>query len=281
MERNKTLFRIIEINEHESFFRMRTNELNYQLSKKDLLHIPFELRNEIESKRYSIPGYPSLYLGKSVYICWEELKRPDMHRFQVSKFESKEKLFLVDLTPPNYISDPYSFKSYSYVMLWPLVVACSVKAANPSSPFKPEYIIPQLLLQWIRNNQEMKIDGIKYLSTQIELNSKEDIKNAYNVVIPVKSNKKKGYCSQLEKKFEVSDPISWLSIQMQRGGNVAWLPNNLNKTDINERLPKLNPCNTRTFNYDHSFLGLMERILEETDSKETRLVSMRFEQIKS
>ncbi|MFW1494652.1 hypothetical protein ACEV9S_24505, partial [Vibrio parahaemolyticus] len=54
-------------------------------------------------------------------------------------------------------------------MTWPLIAACSIRVKNPSDNFKPEYIIPQLLLQWARDYKS--IDGIRYTSTHIEATS--------------------------------------------------------------------------------------------------------------
>jgi len=51
-------------------------------------------------------------------------------------------------------------------MIWPLVLACSVKVKNIEDDFKPEYIIPQLLLQWVRERDD--IDGISYQTTHID-----------------------------------------------------------------------------------------------------------------
>lgn len=34
----------------------------------------------------------------------------------------------------------------SYLIIWPLMAACSVRVKNTTNTFKPEYIIPQLLL---------------------------------------------------------------------------------------------------------------------------------------
>ena len=42
---------------------------------EDIFHIPYNLRAKISSNRYSISGYPSLYLSTSLELCKQELKK--------------------------------------------------------------------------------------------------------------------------------------------------------------------------------------------------------------
>lgn len=39
---------------------------------------------------------------------------------------------------------------HNYLIWYPLIAACSFIRANKKDAFAPEYIIPQLLMQWIR-----------------------------------------------------------------------------------------------------------------------------------
>lgn len=59
-------------------YRMRRMENRRDVSNKDLFHIPLNKRGIVNTNRYSAPGYPCLYLGTSIYACWEELGRPPM-----------------------------------------------------------------------------------------------------------------------------------------------------------------------------------------------------------
>ena len=60
------------------FFRIHVSEAKREVtSRKDIFHVPFEKRGSIKSNRYSIPGLPCLYLGTSLYTCWEEMNRPN------------------------------------------------------------------------------------------------------------------------------------------------------------------------------------------------------------
>ena len=61
-----------------NFYRVRQLPSIYEVEAKELFHIPISKRGIVKTQRYSIPGYPCLYLGKSIYGCWEEMRRPPM-----------------------------------------------------------------------------------------------------------------------------------------------------------------------------------------------------------
>ncbi|MFH4351795.1 hypothetical protein WAJ70_22165, partial [Acinetobacter baumannii] len=70
----------------------------------------------------------------------------------------KKRLFADMLNEPNEV--------ISYLIIWPLMAACSVRVKNTTNTFKPEYIIPQLLLQFIRYDEFF--DGVSYFSTKVD-----------------------------------------------------------------------------------------------------------------
>jgi hypothetical protein len=209
-----------------AFYRMRiTKELG--LKPKDMFHIPFKDRKKVKSYRFSIPGFPCLYLGGSLYVCWEELRRPeDPKEVQISRVDLKYndiKMLDLSIRPPTLCSliRKENWVAYTddkranlltgvinYLIIWPLILATSfkVKTDNPKDSFKPEYIIPQLLLQWVRlyNN----FDGICYFSTRIDLN-KYPLADSYyrNYVFPVQTNRNEGHCSVLSQKFRITNPV--------------------------------------------------------------------------
>lgn len=61
-----------------------------------MFHIPFELRGKAATQRYSIPGLPSLYLGSSCYICWEELHRPDLNTVNSTRLKKDNNVKYLD-----------------------------------------------------------------------------------------------------------------------------------------------------------------------------------------
>src|SRR5262249_44356941 len=72
----------------KELYRMRVeHEPGVTFSKPDLFHIPFDKRHKVTRQRYSIPGLPCLYLGGTLYICWEELRRPKFESIHVARFQ--------------------------------------------------------------------------------------------------------------------------------------------------------------------------------------------------
>ncbi|MFZ0687529.1 MAG: hypothetical protein WAM89_18450 [Terriglobales bacterium] len=185
------------------------------LERKALFHMPFELRHKVSSNRYSISGLPSLYLGGSLWVCWEELQRPDFHNLQIARFRYAEPVRLLDFGfRPSVIGQLRRSRSNlfndatiaSYLICWPLIAACSVRVFHPSMPFKPEYIVPQLLLQYLRN--ETNLDGLRYFSTRIDQHEHSPWA-AMNYVFPVQEQVTHGYCPRLREKFCLTAPAAW------------------------------------------------------------------------
>lgn len=201
----------------KNFYRTRVMEGNYPVSRGKLFHIPFEKRRYINTQRYSIPGFPTLYLSSSLYVAWEEMRRPEFEKLKAVRIRNTKTIKCFDLTTERYSNDyvyspdPSILSSKERddmyaMMIWPLIAACSFKVYDDKAPFKPEYIIPQLMLQYVRKNN--KIDGIKFSSTHIDLNNENIIGEMYNLAIPVKEDGLRGYCPELTKLFHSTDVLS-------------------------------------------------------------------------
>lgn len=217
-----------------SVYRMRVNDniYNSDFSSKDLFHIPFEKRHLIGNNRFSLSGLPCLYFGNSINCCWEEMNRPNLENCFVSKFNLTGHHF-IDLTrTPDEItknnndffeklklkeeSNEHTVKSIEYIIndylcIWPLIFCCSVRTYYHNSVFKPEYIFPQLLLEWIISDYKANFDGIKFLSTKKTLlNSKFKNENfrQKNIVIPVRVLNTSGFCKESLKKIALTEPIN-------------------------------------------------------------------------
>lgn len=257
----KDLYEIIKQVEYpidSDFYRIREREENYPYSPKEMFHIPFELRGRVTSQRYSIPGFPSLYLGRSLYICWEELKRPQFNKIQAARLQSTRTIRLLDLRPTN-IENVNIYDVYKYFMTFPIIACCSVKVRDYTSTFKPEYIIPQLLLQWIRQNDEL--DGIRYNSTHISKRVFKVQGEYSNVVIPVKNNAHTGHCKELKSMFKMSETISAQLYQFALGGGV--FGGTIEQAEIlNSRVPEIEIIKGRSLPYSFSVLGDLEEYLE-------------------
>lgn len=216
---------------HEPYYRARKDAGFKSLERKDMFHIPFENREYVTTQRFSVPGLPCLYLSNSVYVCWEELGRPDINKMQVSRLKLENyRLKYLDLSlSPSYLKrmlkvstsdhllegkktseqalNEKDYLTLIYIMRWPLIAACSIKVKKQDGAFKPEYIFPQFLLQWVRQNKN--IDGIKYFSVRTNISSEHDLSKFANYAFPVKETKSIGLCENLVKSFSITEPVSW------------------------------------------------------------------------
>lgn len=217
IENPETNLKIHSILGEVNFYRVRNGNTNSNFSKEDLFHIPFELTRKVSNQRYSISGFPSLYLSDSIYTCWEEMRRPDIDNLYCSRFELRKFISLLEIPNPQeeinrYVSENKIIEGVigngldSLLINWPLYFACSIKVKYPHEPYKVEYVLPQLLLQYVRSN--IKIDGIKYFSTNIDYDN-DNIKGTFNnYVFPIKTFDEKGYCNELKKMFSITEPES-------------------------------------------------------------------------
>lgn len=196
-----------------TFYRARIgNEKQY--SKKDLFHIGFEKRHLVSTNRYSIPGIPALYLGDSAYVCWEEFNRPRFRELWFSKLENSKPLKIIEILLINDALEKINAENKTsrikiihlirYLIYFPITLSCTIKVKHNGS-FKPEYIISQILLEYVLKNE--KIDGIKFPSTKIKYEQISNI-GCYNYIFPVKTNKKEGVCDKLVESFNMTEPTS-------------------------------------------------------------------------
>jgi len=231
---------------HPAMYRMRPNlglAAAGTLKRKDIFHVPFENRNMVRNQRYSIAGLPCLYLGSSTWICWEELDRPELNASIFSRFKFAEKTTILDFQlPPAYAWTIYenvlrNSRSSSpmerigelrarfnddfivaYILCWPLLAACSIRVDAREGSFFPQYIVPQLLLQWV--TKEHKVDGIRYFSTRV---TKPDAFVNANYVFPTRNIKRAGRCSFLQRKIHLVPPLHWALLQLV-ASNRRWSP---------------------------------------------------------
>lgn len=210
----------IDINEGEFYYRARKRECKKEFTIQDMFHIPLNKRGIVSTQRYSSPGFPCLYLGNSVYSCWEELRRPPFDNLMFSAFKVRSAFKVFDMRVPD-DSDYASLAILSQtIRRIPLVLACSFIVKNPSDVFKPEYIIPQFLIDTIIENskritrQEKSILdpnviwGVVYTSTHISHDFPYGRKFLENIVLPVvESNNSANYCYYLASLFEISQPV--------------------------------------------------------------------------
>ncbi len=205
-------------------------------SRRDIFHVPFESRHRVANQRYSIAGLPCLYLGSSIWICWEELDRPDLDSIWVSRFRLAEEVRVLDfqfsptiawhlfgvllrrskdanaVAPPRELSDRFDEQFVaSYILCWPLIAACSIRTDSGDGPFFPQYIVPQILLQWV--TKEKRVDGIRYFSTRTPPEQADAYAHC-SYVFPARNIGTTSHCSYLQEKFNLTAPISWDFLQI-------------------------------------------------------------------
>lgn len=202
-------------------FRMRRAGPIPPVERQGIFHIPFQLRHLVGSQRYSVPGLPMLYLGSSLLVCWHEIGSPPLSEVWISRFEARQSLrvlnfgyrpSLVGLWIANHrdaAKSRHAEFAAHYAVLWPLLAACSFKAAyrvGPSAPFIEEYIIPQLLTSWLSEQAGGSIDGIRYFSTHLNRASPE---LCMNYVFVPRDVTHSGHCSTLANRFALTEPMQW------------------------------------------------------------------------
>lgn len=220
------LYRVVNVEDNKPYKRVR------------VFHTPYNLRSKVSTSRYSIAGYPSLYLGTSLDLCCEEIHMNPYKNFALcSKFKLERTLEYTNtniqvielgVKPQDFIwrnaNNENSRRRIShhllendkirsaYLLWYPLIAACSYIRTNRNNPFAAEYIIPQLLMQWVRckigantGEEYDKLIGIRYFSCA----SVKASEMGFNYVFPTSGQHKSNnlpYCSVLAKAFRLTSP---------------------------------------------------------------------------
>ena len=150
------------------FYRARVASDAIAFKTKDMLHLPFKMRDKTKSYRYSIPGVPCLYLCNSSYGCWLELSRPPEHSFNVSPVVVKEDVKIFNFAINTYSVDEMEKWDDGRIKCWikimMLLIASSFIIDDTSRSFKSEYLIPQsVMLACCKKG----IDGVVYYSNRV------------------------------------------------------------------------------------------------------------------
>ncbi|WP_394555614.1 hypothetical protein C1N61_29860 (plasmid) [Priestia aryabhattai] len=216
----------------QNLFRIRVsnNADSHTFDYKEMFHIPFNKRHLVSSQRFSIPGLPAIYLGSSLYVCWEELGRPNFKNIKASLFKyhktSAHKIINLGISHRELKAAIENHKTLgaatnkldarsifaAYCIVWPLIAACSVKVKEKGASFKPEYIIPQLLSQYVASDKrdtEEDFIGIVYLSASGAYYNENNQELFCNYFFPVQEKQLEGYCLQLRNTFKLTKGIPW------------------------------------------------------------------------
>lgn len=256
-----SLFRIVRVNDNKPY------------SKERVFHTPYNLRAKVSTSRYSIAGYPSLYLGTTLALCCEELHiNPQIDLALVSIFKIDRDIDYTDtnirvielgIKPQDFLGVDYNNESYrrtiskyslnitetrsAYLLWYPLIASCSFIRINKNDPFAAEYIIPQLLMQWVRNemgnstnhinntsdteHEYEQLVGIRYFSCA----SVKASNMGFNYVFPTSGRQKSNslpYCPVLAKAFSLTEPVYINEYDSIR--NCEWHLERSNKRDYDK-----------------------------------------------
>lgn len=222
-------------------FRVTAVGDNRPYGRERVFHTPYNLRSKVSTNRYSIAGYPSLYLGTSLHLCCEEIHINPHHDFALASIFKLERTFEYSNTniqvielgvkPQDFLNNRHNNERFerkiekslldnsrvrvAYMLWYPLIAACSYIRVNKNDPFAAEYIIPQLLMQWVRSEIGSQQDdkdeydqliGIRYFSCASDKASNM----GFNYVFPTSGKQKSPslpYCSVLAKSFYLSKPV--------------------------------------------------------------------------
>lgn len=200
-------------------YRLRRQPPGRRLLRPDLFHIPFEKRNLVAPQRFSVIGVPMLYLGSTVYVCWEELGRPPLHELWASAFRIREpnKARVLNLAyRPGYFAELLELAgnpgsrsdiaalSVAGAVVWPLLASCTFQVAEEGA-FKVEHVVPQLLMSWLAETEEYI--GVRYFSTHVR--TPAAMFASINFVFPSRDISQTGHCTKLAGLFEMTEPVSW------------------------------------------------------------------------
>ena len=186
--------------ESSIFYRMRIIEDRRNVDRRSLFHIPFDMRDKVTTERYSFPGLPCLYLGKSLYVCWEEMNRPSFPQIMISAFKPTRELNLLDLCTPS----PSRWKDMDKRLI-PLILSCQVVVRDKKAIYKSEYIVPQLIMEYIITSSEY--DGVIYSSVHGDNQFFYPSDKSHNIAIPaIQDMRDDRFSSKLIDLFEITEP---------------------------------------------------------------------------
>lgn len=219
IDRRYVYLRRKRINPHELMaFRARKCDTHDLFSRTEMMHIPNHKRHLVSNQRFSLSGYPCLYIGASIYACWEELDRPDIEKFNITCICNEKLIHFVDLTLPHFNAKNFS-SEYIYASILPWL--CSFRAKHKGYAFVEEYTIPQMLMSILISSRKrsgsviqdiMAYQGLMYTSTIY--NTNKDLFNEQrlmtNYVVPILGDKINGYglCEYICDYFSLTEPTS-------------------------------------------------------------------------
>lgn len=241
-------------------------------SPDEMFHVPFEKRGKVGNERYSISGLPCLYTGSSVYACWTEMKGPDITNFDCALVRLKKEATVFDMAAlvrkyRKLASTPASLQDDRAVLLLPLALLSSFKVKKHKDVFKPEYIIPQLLMEWIIDKfhagstvDGKPIMGVRYYTNSRDVNFRQPGRFFINYAFPVLTMGTAGSCQRLEGFFRVESAVSGRLVQFSGDSGLNIVPQASGSPKGGK--VTIRPKNGRSLSYGRTVYGVFEKLLE-------------------
>jgi len=201
---NKCIAKPLELKAGYPFYRMRSAEKYEIFDRKSMFLHSFDSLSKIGLARYNRQGFPCLYLASSLYVCWEELRRPDFSKVNFSLFKNRRSVMLLDITIA------VKCNNYGKFLMAYLSLLCGCSVEDDQNSYKFEYDVPNMVfyLLIMNNKKNGIIDGIRYMSskryycTNLQFSYNRSIMYAY--VFPVKKISKEEYCLDLCNLFRLT-----------------------------------------------------------------------------
>lgn len=199
-------------------YRCRVEKNDKEVIHDGIFHIAYDSRQCVSAQRYSIQGFPMLYLGTSPEGCTKEIRNIEKNQqVWISQFsvESKEPVYVVDvsLMPDDLLGyiegkgiDKSEVESWviNYLYILPIVIACYYYSTEKDLAFHNEYVVPQMLTHALRNagaKGKEKACCIKYRSVR-------NSDRVYNYVLfPPTINAHERFSEYLRERVSWSTPV--------------------------------------------------------------------------
>lgn len=198
-----------------AFYKIRPSQ-SFAVKDGEMFHLPFELRHNVSTQRYSVPGYPTLYLAGNPDTGRREVGGNDWDGVTCCTFRFKGEAKFFDIGYPT-SNEPGLWELYSLFACYPLLMACMVSVKHKDAPYKPEYALPQLLFNVVRMHNHEGFAGIAYMSNKADSRISKTSFSRRNFALFIKRvNEAKGYDNDLASKLQVSEFLRMNTIQLEQ-----------------------------------------------------------------
>lgn len=157
-------------------FRVREVTANKEYQIDDIFHAPVSMRQYVKASRYNESGSPQLYLSSDVKLCCDEIGKTEHDNLIGSLYQlrSNQNLKVLDLgvrpidftkaTKEDKIQGRFTYDLSKYLIVYPLIAACSYVAQFKDNAQPEEYRISHALASWIMKHYDQHVVGIRYFS---------------------------------------------------------------------------------------------------------------------